>query len=89
MAQEEILKQVAFLSQDVRGARFEDSGQTIAFEAPEDKGKKIAADVLGLAQRIQRALRSLQRKVLERTPEADFGIICLGALGRIGSRAFS
>jgi seryl-tRNA synthetase len=71
MAQEEILKQVAFLSQDVRGARFEDSGQTIVFEAPADKGEKIAADALGLAQRTQRALRSLQRKVLERTPEAD------------------
>jgi seryl-tRNA synthetase len=71
MAQEEILKQVAFLSQDVSGARFEDSGQTIMFEAPGAKGEKIAADVLGLAQKIQRALRSLQRKVLERTPEAD------------------
>ncbi len=71
MAQEEILKQVAFLSPDIRAARFADSGQIILFEAPEEKGEKITAEVLGLAQRIQRALRSLQRKVLERTPETD------------------
>lgn len=71
MAQEEILKQAAFLSQDIRGARFDDAGQTIVFEAPQDKGERIAGEVSGLAQRIQRALRNLQRKVLERTPEAD------------------
>jgi len=71
MAREEILKQVAFLSQDIRAARFDDTGEIISFDAPEEHGARIAADVLGLAQRIQRALRSLQRKVLVRTPEAD------------------
>ena len=76
MAQEEILKQVAFLSQDIRGARFEESGLTIAFDAPQEKGEQIAAQVLSLAQRIQRSLRSLQRKVLARTPEADNPQFC-------------
>jgi len=71
MAREEILKQVPFLSQDVRSAYFDDSGQNIVFEAPEDQGARIGADVLALAQRIQRALRNLQRKVLVRTPEVD------------------
>src|SRR6185312_3623708 len=71
MAQEEILKQVAFLSQEVQSPRFENSGQTLVFEASADNGESIAADALALAQRINRALRNLERKVLERTPEAD------------------
>ena len=71
MAQEEIQKQVAYLSKDLAGARFVEDGAALEFEAPTDIGEGLAARVEELATRVQRSLRSLTRKVLHRTPAAD------------------
>ena len=71
MAREEILKQAAFLSTDIAGLRFSDDCVHVEFTAPEDRGPALTAQVQALAAGIQRTLRSLQRKVAYRGPEAD------------------
>ncbi|MCE5308234.1 MAG: hypothetical protein LLG20_11395 [Acidobacteriales bacterium] len=64
MAQEEIRKQAAFLSQSISNLRFSNQGDVIHFDAPEDEAPALEALVRDLSARITRALRSLQRKVL-------------------------
>jgi hypothetical protein len=71
MAQEEILKQVAYLSQRIARPRFVDAGKALEFDAPDESGADLARDVQHLAARVQRSLRSLQRKVVYRSPAAD------------------
>jgi seryl-tRNA synthetase len=71
MAREEILKQAAFISKDITGTRFSEDGLEIVFSAPADRGPDLVNSVQTLAQRIQRTLRSLQRKVVFRSPEVD------------------
>jgi len=73
MAREEILKQSAFLSRDITSIRFSEDGAQLEFSAPEDRGPDLMAEVQSLASRIQRALRSLQRKVVFQNLEADGG----------------
>ena len=71
MAREEILKQAAFLSKDIANVEFSGDGQEIVFSAPPDRGAELINSVRSLANRIQRALRSLQRKVVFRSAEMD------------------
>ncbi len=70
MAQEEIRKQVAFLSKDIQDVRFSSDGGRIEFSAPEDRGEALSIQVRALASRVERALRNLQRKVVGRSPAA-------------------
>jgi seryl-tRNA synthetase len=70
MAQEEIVKQVAFLARGVANARF--AGPTsLQFDAPAADAESLRAAAGELAAKVQRGLRSLQRKVRHRTPQMD------------------
>jgi seryl-tRNA synthetase len=69
MAQEEIGKQVAFLSKDVRNVRFEAGGRSLAFDAPAAVGPQLTSQARVLAEKIQRSLRTLERKVLFRSSQ--------------------
>ncbi len=70
MAQEEIAKQVAFLATGVANVRFVDP-RTLEFDAAEERAEGLRAEALKLAERMQRSLRSLQRKVAFRSAAAD------------------
>jgi hypothetical protein len=76
MAREEILKQAAFLSRDITAIRFSDDGTRIDFSAPQDRGPALLPEVQSLADRIQRSLRNLQRKVVFHTSQADEPHFC-------------
>jgi len=72
MAQEEIQKQVAYLSNTTRNVRFSEQGAVLEFEASADASSAdLAANAKALAQRVQRSLRKLQRKVAFRSPLMD------------------
>jgi hypothetical protein len=71
MAQEEIGKQVAFLSREISGLRFVRGGAAFELEAPDEHADQLGAQAKQLAERVQRTLRSLQRKVLFRSAAAD------------------
>jgi len=71
MAQEEVLKQLAFLSPRIRGGRFDAGGDVLEFDAPADEAHGLADAARELARKIQRSLRSLQRKVVFRSAAAD------------------
>lgn len=71
MAREEIGKQAAFLSNQIRNVRFSADGKTILFDAPAALGPGLCTEVEELAKRMGRALRNLQRKVLFRSSAAD------------------
>ena len=71
MAQEEIGKQIAFLSKDITGLRFVRGGAAFEFEAPDEQADPLAARAKELAKRVQRTLRSLQRKVVFRSSTVD------------------
>jgi hypothetical protein len=63
MAQEEIGKQVAFLSKEISGLRFIDGGARLEFEAPDAHADALAAEAKKLAERLHAALRRLKRNV--------------------------
>lgn len=71
IAQEEITKQVAFLSRDITDIRFRDGGSVLVFEAPGDAPEELLESARALAVRVQRSLRSLERKIAYRTEAAD------------------
>lgn len=71
MAQEEIGKQVAFLSKEIKNIRFESEGEVLSFDAPEADADKLAEDAKNLAQRVQRSLRSLKRKIAYKSARVD------------------
>jgi len=71
MAQEEILKQASFLSKDIEAVRFAADGLEIVFRAPAERGAELAASLETLARTVQRTLRSLQRKIVFRSPAMD------------------
>jgi seryl-tRNA synthetase len=75
MAQEEIHKQVAYLAKDISQVRFSEDGSQIELEAPADAPADLAGRVKALAQRVQRSLRSLRRKVAYRSPAMDRPIL--------------
>src|SRR5690242_13511627 len=70
MAREEIRKQVAFLSRHISNVRFSDDGARMDFDAPPGDGARLQTDVQGLANRVERALRNLQRKIVYASPAA-------------------
>lgn len=71
MAQEEILKGVAYLSKAVANPRFADGGAALEFDAPEESADELSGRAEKLAASIQRGLRNLQRKVVYRSPAAE------------------
>lgn len=71
MAQEEIQKQVAYLGRGVAGPLFSPDGAVLEFDAPEEAADELAKRAEELATRVQRGLRSLQRKIVYRSPAAD------------------
>jgi seryl-tRNA synthetase len=71
MAQEEIQKQVAYLSPHIRNVRFAADGAVLECDVPEDQGVQLEHDVRELAGRLQRSLRRLERKVLFRSKTAN------------------
>lgn len=71
MAQEEIQKQVAYLSPNVKNVRFTGDGAVLECDVPDDEAARLEPDVRELAGRLQRSLRRLQRKVLFRSAAAD------------------
>jgi seryl-tRNA synthetase len=71
MAQEEIQKQVAYLSPDIRNVRFDDGGAALECDVPDAQAERLERDVRALADRMQRSLRRLQRKVIFRSAAAD------------------
>src|SRR5258708_7393635 len=64
MAREEISKQVAFLSKSITNVRFSDDGTCITFDADAGESEGLQASVQQLGNRVARALRSLQRKIV-------------------------
>jgi len=71
MAQEEIQKQVAYLSPEIRNVRFDAEGTVLVCDVPDAKAERLTADVRVLADRMQRSLRRLERKVVFRSRAAD------------------
>ena len=64
MAREEIRKQAAFLSKSISNISFAEDGSVVGFEAPPEEAAALEAGVTQLANRVGRALRSLERKVV-------------------------
>ncbi len=71
IAQEEITKQVAFLSRDIADICFRNDGAVLEFTAPDDAPAELVESAKALAVRVQRSLRSIERKVSYRTESAD------------------
>ncbi len=71
MAQEEILKQVPFVSKEITETYFSADGLQLHFSAPIHRGAELTNLVQALAARTQRTLRSLQRKVAFRSSAMD------------------
>jgi seryl-tRNA synthetase len=71
MAQEEIGKQVAYLSKGIANVRFGDGGAALEFDAPAAEADRLAGQAQALAAKVQRSLRSLQRKVAYRSTAMD------------------
>jgi seryl-tRNA synthetase len=71
MAQEEIQKQVAYLSPEIRNVRFDALGTVLECDVPDAQAERLAQDVRVLADRMQRSLRRLERKVVFRSAAAD------------------
>lgn len=70
MAREEIVKQVAFLGRGISDISFTDE-RTLVFSAPVDEGERLGGEARVLAERMQRSLRKLERKVVYRSPTCD------------------
>ena len=64
MVQEEIVKQVAFLSVDLRNPVFSTSGDTLECELPADQVEALTPQIQALVKRVQLSLRRLERKVV-------------------------
>jgi len=71
IAQEEITKQVAFLSRDITDICFRNDGAILEFGAPDGAPEELLESAKALAVRVQRSLRSLERKISYRTEAAD------------------
>lgn len=68
MAQEEIRKQVPFLSPCIGNVAFREDGSAIVCELSSEPERNLETEILQLASRIQRGLRGLQRRVLYQSP---------------------
>jgi seryl-tRNA synthetase len=67
MAREEILKQVAHLSNSLRNPRISADGSTLKFDVPEEEAEDTKHHAEHLCALIQRSLRNLKRKVVYQT----------------------
>jgi hypothetical protein len=71
MAQEEIVKQVAFLAAGIEEVRFRDPS-TLEFHAGANDGvESVSEQARALVQRVQKTLRGLKRKVVYRSAAMD------------------
>jgi hypothetical protein len=70
MVQEEIIKQVAFLSVDLRNPAFLDSGDTLECDIPSEHVAELTPQIQALAKRVQVSLRRLERKLIFSNLEA-------------------
>jgi seryl-tRNA synthetase len=64
MVQEEIIKQLAFLSTDLRNAAFSSSGDQLDCDLPVTIADSLVPQIQALAKRVQASLRRLERKVV-------------------------
>lgn len=64
MVQEEIVKQVAFLSSDLRNPVFSANGDSLECDLPSEQVETLIPQVQALAKRVQSSLRRLERKVV-------------------------
>ena len=64
MVQEEIIKQVAFLSVDLRNPAFSGSGDALECDLPSEQADALVPQIEALAKRVQASLRRLERKVV-------------------------
>ncbi len=71
MAQEEIQKQVAYLSSRIANVRFTSDGQVLECDVPDSEAAQLERDVRDLAGRLQKSLRRLERKIIFRSAAAD------------------
>ena len=71
MAQEEIPKQIAFLSKDIDRIRFAREGAVLQFDAPEERAEELSRAAAEVARKMQRSLRSLARKLVYRSPAME------------------
>lgn len=71
MACEEIVKQVAYLSNEIRNVGFDSAGATLECDVPVGEEERLERDIRALAERMQRSLRKLERKVVYRSTRAD------------------
>jgi seryl-tRNA synthetase len=67
MAREEIVKQVAHLSNSLRNPRISADGSKFQFDVPEEEAEDTKHHAEHLCALIQRSLRNLQRKVVYQT----------------------
>ena len=70
LAQEEITKQVPFLAAGIRNVRFSNPS-SLECDVDVDSADRVERDARALAARMQRSLRSLERKVAYRSPAMD------------------
>lgn len=76
MVQEEIIKQVAFLSVDLRNPSFSGSGDILECDLPSEQADALVPQIEALAKRVQASLRRLERKVVfSNLDEAKFDAI--------------
>jgi len=64
MVQEEIGKQLAFLSVDLSNHAFSSTGDTLECDLPENEAEALIPQIQALAKRVQASLRRLERKVV-------------------------
>src|SRR4051812_17377514 len=64
MVQEEIIKQLAFLSTDLQNPAFSPSGDTLECDLPSESADRLTPEIQALAKRVQASLRRLERKVV-------------------------
>jgi seryl-tRNA synthetase len=68
MAQEEVRKQVPFISSDISGCYFEDGGATLIIESDSSDAAAVETEARAIAMRVERALRNIDRKVIYQSP---------------------
>jgi len=71
MAREEIVKQVAFLGSGIRNFRFRSDCMAAEFDLADDADPNFVQHVKALVEKVERGLRSLQRKVAFRSSRMD------------------
>ncbi|MBS1118358.1 MAG: hypothetical protein H6Q90_586 [Deltaproteobacteria bacterium] len=82
MAQEEIEKQLAFLSRTISNVRFT-TARTLEFDAPTAEADQLAEAALARAKLTQKTLRSLERKIAYRSSYMDAPVFRGGAVDGI------